>query len=109
VPERPQRPATQHDEVLVVDAEWRELMPDVLRIQRDTAASMAKALAAEDRKQLQFLAHRLYGGLATMGADWAAGESRALERGAMTAPLSEMEQRVRALRLFLERVRVESR
>ncbi len=97
------------DDIVVVDAEWEEVLPDVMRMQRETMDRLAQAVAAGDRKDVQFLAHRVYGGLATLGLQWAAHESRTLERTAQQAPMAELERRERALRDYLQRVRLETR
>jgi signal transduction histidine kinase/CheY-like chemotaxis protein/HPt (histidine-containing phosphotransfer) domain-containing protein len=97
------------DEQVVIDAEWAEVFPDFLRMQRETVDAMAGALAAGQRDQLRFLAHRAYGGLGAMGLHWAARQSRSLEHGAAQTALPELEQRVRALRAHLDRLRVEYR
>jgi DNA-binding response OmpR family regulator len=98
--------ATQPGEVVVVDAEWREVFPDFLRMQRETAEAMARALAAGAREDLQFLAHRAYGGLSAMGMDWAARQSRLLEQDALQGSTRELESRIEALREHLTRVRL---
>lgn len=105
----PHEPATAADEIVVVDPEWVEFFPDLMSYQRDTVEAMARALAAGDREDLQFLAHRAKGGLATMGLDWAARQSRVLERDALTAPAPELERVVAAMREHLVKVRLESR
>jgi CheY-like chemotaxis protein len=97
------------DDIVVVDAEWEEVLPDVMRMQRETVDRLAQAVAAGDRKDVQFLAHRVYGGLATLGLQWAAHESRTLERTAEHAPMAELEGRVRALRAYLHRVKLQTR
>ncbi|WP_299796194.1 response regulator [Ramlibacter sp.] len=97
------------DEIVVVDAEWEEVLPEVMRMQRETVDRLAQAVAAGDREDVQFLAHRVYGGLATLGLQWAAHESRTLERTAQHAPMAELEGRVQALRAYLNRVRLETR
>jgi signal transduction histidine kinase/DNA-binding response OmpR family regulator len=104
------RPATgsPDDEVVVVDPEWIEVFPGFMRLQRETADAMARALAAGDREDVQFLAHRAFGGLATMGLHSAARQSRAVEQDALHASKEELEQRIDALREHLRKVRVET-
>ncbi|WP_169420884.1 response regulator [Ramlibacter agri] len=105
----PHEPARPADEIVVVDPEWVEFFPDLMSYQRDTVEAMARALAAGDREDLQFLAHRAKGGLATMGLEWAARQSRLLERDALTAPATELEHIIAAMREHLVRVRLESK
>ncbi|MEJ8835395.1 response regulator [Ramlibacter sp. AN1133] len=97
------------DEQVVIDAEWAEVFPNFLQLQRETVDAMAGALAAGRRDELRFLAHRAYGALGAMGLNWAARQSRVLEHGAGDAALQELEQRVRALRAHLDRLQVEYR
>jgi signal transduction histidine kinase/CheY-like chemotaxis protein/HPt (histidine-containing phosphotransfer) domain-containing protein len=97
------------DEQVVIDAEWAEVFPNFLQLQRETVDAMATALAGERRDELRFLAHRAYGALGAMGLNWAARQSRALEHGAGDAALPELEQRVHALRAHLDRLQIEYR
>lgn len=99
--------AASPEEVVAVNPEWLEFFPGFLRSQRETVESMARALAAEDRKQVQFLAHRATGGLATLGLHWAARQSREVEQGALNASAEHLQQRIVALRSHLGRVRFE--
>jgi signal transduction histidine kinase/DNA-binding response OmpR family regulator len=101
------RASTPEDEVVVVDPDWVDVFPGFVHAQRETVESMARALAAGSRDQLQFLAHRAFGGLASMGLKWAAGKCRVLETDAQEAPLHELQQRIAALSEHLGRVRVE--
>jgi DNA-binding response OmpR family regulator len=101
------RASTPEDEVVVVDPDWVDVFPGFVHAQRETVESMARALAAGSRDQLQFLAHRAFGGLASMGLKWAAGQCRVLETDAQEAPLHELQQRIAALSEHLGRVRVE--
>jgi len=71
--------------------------------------AMGDALAAGQRDELRFLAHRAYGALGAMGLQWAARQSRALELGADTGALAELQQRARTLRQHLDRLQVEYR
>jgi DNA-binding response OmpR family regulator len=105
-----QRPATSTpgDEVVIIDPEWAEVFPGFMRMQRETVDAMARALAAGDREDVQFLAHRAYGGLATMGLHWAAGQSRVVEQDALAGAKEDLEKRIDALREHLRRVRVET-
>lgn len=96
------------DKILVVDPEWMAVFPGFLRAQRDTVDAMARALAADDREDVQFLAHRAYGGLASMGLDWASRQSRKIERAALRLPQEELERLIEQLREHLRRVRIES-
>jgi signal transduction histidine kinase/DNA-binding response OmpR family regulator len=96
------------DEVVVVDPEWLEVFPGFMRSQRETVEAMARALAAGDREDVQFLAHRAFGGLATMGLHWAARQSRVVEQEALQGGREELQRRIEALREHLRRVRVES-
>ena len=99
--------STLEDEVVVVDPEWLEVFPGFIRSQRETVDAMARALAAGDREDVQFLAHRAFGGLATMNLHWAARQSRVVEQDALHASSEELEHRIEALREHLRRVRVE--
>ncbi|MDB5860548.1 MAG: hybrid sensor histidine kinase/response regulator, partial [Ramlibacter sp.] len=105
---RPGVTSSPDDEVVVVDPEWIEVFPGFMRSQRETVDAMARALAAGDREDVQFLAHRAFGGLATMGLHWAARQSRVVEQDALVASKEELEQRIDALREHLRRVRVEA-
>jgi signal transduction histidine kinase/CheY-like chemotaxis protein len=100
--------STAADEIVVIDPEWMEVFPGFVRSQRDTVEAMARALAAGDREDVQFLAHRASGGLATMGLHWAARHSRVVEQDALDAPPEELEERIVALREHLRKVRIES-
>ncbi|HYE40589.1 MAG TPA: response regulator [Ramlibacter sp.] len=107
-PGTPRPPAPpEAEEVVPVNPEWLEFFPGFLRSQRETVESMARALAADDRKQMQFLAHRATGGLATLGLHWAARQSREVEQGALNASAEHLQQRIVALREHLARVRFE--
>jgi two-component system, sensor histidine kinase ChiS len=97
------------DEPVVVDAEWSEMFPEFLKLQREAVEAMATATAAGRREDLRFLAHRAYGALAAMGMDWAAGQSRSLEHDAQDAALPQLEAAIRALGEYLARVRIEYR
>ncbi|GAB3764727.1 hypothetical protein GCM10028796_20360 [Ramlibacter monticola] len=97
------------DEQVVIDAEWAEVFPGFLQLQRESAEAMAGAVSDGRREELRFLAHRAYGALGAMGLHWAARQSRILEYGAPGASLDELEEGVRALREHLDRLRVEYR
>jgi signal transduction histidine kinase/DNA-binding response OmpR family regulator len=101
-------PSTAADELVLIDPEWMEVFPGFVQAQRATVEAMAQALAAGDRGQVQFLAHRAYGGLASMGLAWAARQSRVLEQDAASAPVEELAGRIAALREHLGKVRVEA-
>lgn len=96
------------DEVVAVNPEWLDVFPGFVRSQRNTVEAMARALAAGDREDVQFLAHRAMGGLSLMGLHWAAGQSRAVEQDALQAPPEQLARRIDALREHLKRVRIES-
>jgi two-component system, sensor histidine kinase ChiS len=96
------------DEVIVVDPDWMEVFPGFLQSQRDTVEAMARALAAGDREDVQFLAHRAAGGLGTMGLHWASRQCRSLERDALGAAIETLERRIVALREHLRKVRIQS-
>ncbi|HET8746426.1 MAG TPA: response regulator [Ramlibacter sp.] len=97
------------DEQVVIDAEWAEVFPNFLQLQRETVDAMALALQAGRRDELRFLAHRAYGALGAMGLHWAARQSRLLEQGADEADLQELQRRVQDLRAHLDRLRVQYR
>jgi len=97
-----------HEERLVVDPEWAEAFPAFLHGYREAAEAMARALANDDRDDLRFLAHRLAGGLSAMGLHWGSGQSRSLERDALHGAREQLEERIRALREHLGRVRIET-
>ena len=101
-------PAPAGDKV-VIEREWEEVFPEFLRLQRETVENMAKALAADARQDLHFLAHRAYGGLAAMGLDWAARQSRIVERDALHAGPRDLEPLIEGLRQHLATVQVEYR
>jgi signal transduction histidine kinase/CheY-like chemotaxis protein len=96
------------DDIVVVQPEWIELFPGFVLSQRDTVEAMARALAAGDREDVKFLAHRATGGLATMGLQWAARQARMVEHGALHAPSTELGPAIEALRRHLKDVRIES-
>ena len=96
------------EEILAVDPEWAEAFPGFLQGYRATVEGMAQALAAGDREDLQFLAHRLAGGLSAMGLHWGADQARALERGAASGQREPLEGRIAALREHLARVRIQA-
>ncbi|HEX7889947.1 MAG TPA: response regulator [Ramlibacter sp.] len=95
------------DKILVVDPEWMAVFPGFLRAQRDTVEAMGRALAAGDREDVQFLAHRAFGGLASMGLDWASRHSRRIERNALQSPAEDLQRLIEQLREHLRRVRIE--
>jgi signal transduction histidine kinase/CheY-like chemotaxis protein len=101
----PPEPAQAGDEVVAVDADWIELFPGFLRSQRDTVEAMARALAAGDRDDVQFLAHRATGGLATMGLRWAARQCRVVEQDALRASQEQLQRCIDDLREHLRKVR----
>jgi signal transduction histidine kinase/CheY-like chemotaxis protein len=96
------------DEVIVVDPDWMEVFPGFVQSQRNTVEAMAGALAAGDREDVKFLAHRAGGGLGTMGLQWASRQCRIIERDALTAPVDSLERRIVGLREHLRNVRIES-
>ncbi|MDB5943603.1 MAG: hypothetical protein JWQ13_3169 [Ramlibacter sp.] len=96
------------DEIVVVEPAWIDIFPDFVNSQRDSVEAMARALAAGDREDVQFLAHRASGGLATMGLDWAARQCRILEREALEGPLQDLDRRILGLRQHLKNVRIGS-
>lgn len=96
------------DVVIVVDPEWKDFLhvfPEFLRTQRDTVEAMARALAAGDREEVRFLAHRIRGALLMMGVHWAARQSRVIEQGAPHASAQDIERSIQGLRDYLRRVR----
>lgn len=103
------RPESGSGEVVIlVDPEWKDFLsvfPEFLRTQRDTVDAMARALAAGDREEVRFLAHRIRGGLLMMGVHWAARQSRVIEQGALNAAAPEIERTILGLRDYLKRVR----
>lgn len=107
-------PAPAHDgpqdgeEILVVEPEWAEAFPAFLSGYRESVENMARALGDGDRSDLQFLAHRLAGGLSAMGLHWASRQSRSLEREAFEARTEHLDERIRALREHLGKVRIET-
>jgi signal transduction histidine kinase/ActR/RegA family two-component response regulator len=96
------------DEVIVVDPDWMEVFPGFVQTQRNTVEAMARALAAGDREDVQFLAHRAAGGLAAMGLQWAAQQARTVERDAPRAAPETLERIIAGLREHLRNVRIES-
>jgi HPt (histidine-containing phosphotransfer) domain-containing protein len=67
---------------------------------------MDRALAAGQREELQFVAHRAYGALAAMGLEWASAQSRAVELNALEGAPGEIASHIAALRDHLARVRI---
>jgi signal transduction histidine kinase/CheY-like chemotaxis protein len=102
-PAAPPQPA-QEDAVVRIDPEWIGYFPEFRRIQQENVAAMARALATGDRAQLAFVAHRAFGGLATMGLAWAATQTRFLEENARTLDESELTARVAVLQDYMVRV-----
>jgi HPt (histidine-containing phosphotransfer) domain-containing protein len=96
------------EEILVVDPEWAEAFPGFLRGYQDTVEGMARALADDDREDLQFMAHRIAGGLAAMGLHWAAEQARSIEREAPDGAQEALVTYLTALREHLARVRIEA-
>jgi signal transduction histidine kinase/DNA-binding response OmpR family regulator len=96
------------ENIIRVDPEWMEVFPGFVRAQRETVEAMARALAAGDRDDVQFLAHRAFGALAAMGMHWGARQSRSVERDALDAPSQQLEEKISALREHLRNVRIES-
>jgi CheY-like chemotaxis protein len=109
--EPPRPEAGTSDVVIQVDPEWKDFLnvfPEFLRTQRDTVDAMARALAAGDREEVRFLAHRIRGALLMMGVHWAARQSRAIEQRALHASAPEIERTIQGLRDYLKRVRFAS-
>ena len=100
--------STPEDELVVIDPEWMEVFPRFVQTQRKTMEQMAAALAAGDRADVQFLAHRATGGLATMGLHWAARHCRFVEQRALDAPVEDLQRRIAAVGEHLGRVRVQA-
>lgn len=100
--------AREAEQILVVDPEWAEAFPGFLRNYRDSVEGMARALAEEDREDLQFVAHRVSGGLSAMGLHWAARQARAIEHDAASSGRAALDARIAALREHLARVRIEA-
>ena len=91
---------------VIVDAEWRAVFPGFFQLQQQAADNMASALAAGQREELQFVAHRAYGALAAMGLEWASQQSRAVELNALQGAPAEIAPTIAALRDHLARVRI---
>jgi signal transduction histidine kinase/DNA-binding NarL/FixJ family response regulator len=98
--------APEGAEILKLEPEWAEAFPGFLQGFRATVESMARALAEGDRADLQFLAHRLAGGLSAMGLHWASRQGRILEQDAPHAQAQALQARIHALREHLAKVRV---
>ena len=92
--------------VITVEPEWVEVFPDFVKLQRETVEAMARALAAGERQDVQFLAHRATGGLATMGLHWAARQARFVENNALEAAAEELAHRIESLLEHLGKVRI---
>lgn len=78
-------PRTAGAAPVVIDREWEETLPRFLARQREAVEAMAAALAGDDRGEIQHLAHRVHGALATMGLRDAAHQARAIQRAAGAA------------------------
>ena len=104
VPRAAEPPADVED-VVRVRAEWVEIFPEFLRGQLETLDAMGRAVAAGDREQVRFLAHRAAGGLFTLKVNWAAYECRRIDEDALQAPPDDLARRIAALRRQLGTVR----
>jgi signal transduction histidine kinase/DNA-binding NarL/FixJ family response regulator len=100
--------STPDDELVVIDPEWMDVFPGFVQKQRQTVEQMATSLAAGDRADVQFLAHRATGGLATMGLHWAARHCRFVEQRALDAPAEDLQRRIAAVGEHLGKVRVQA-
>lgn len=106
LPAEVHQPSSEADEIITVEPEWAEVFPDFVKLQRETVEAMARALAAGERQDVQFLAHRATGGLATMGLNWAARQARFVENNALEAADEELQLRIDSLQEHLGKVRM---
>ncbi|TWO66962.1 response regulator [Caenimonas sedimenti] len=93
-------------DVVQVDSELADRIPEFLESRRQLVEAMEQALASGDREQLRGLAHRAGGGLALYGFQWAAWQSRQIETGAENGDPHELGQHVERLRDHLRTVQV---
>lgn len=85
------------DDVVHVDEDLADRVPEFLDSRRKLVEAMRAALATGDREQLRGLAHRAGGGLALYGFQWAAWQSRQIENGAAAGDHGELQQHIERL------------
>ena len=90
-----------------VDEDLKATLPDFLRSRGELLDEMPAALSAGDRTHFKRCAHRLAGSFALYGFAWAAAQCRAIEHDAQEGERRDLEQRVAAVRAYLDRVTVE--
>ena len=93
------------DEVLV-DPDIAGEIEGFLKSRRQLVEGMEAALKAARREELRGLAHRAGGGLALYGFQWAAAQSRDIEKGALAGEPAALQAGIDALREHLRTVRV---
>jgi CheY-like chemotaxis protein len=93
-------------DAVLLDPDLEAALPAFLASRREAIGEMRCALAAGDREGLRKLAHRLAGSFALYGFQWAAAQSRSLERDAPSDDAADLAARVEALGSHLDSVRV---
>src|SRR5439155_87015 len=94
-------------DTVLVDEDLKATLPDFLRSRGELLDEMPAALAAGDRTHFKRCAHRLAGSFALYGFAGAAAECRAIEHDAQEGERRDLEQRVAAVRAYLDRVTIE--
>src|SRR5262245_31160268 len=85
-----------------IDGELKASLPAFLASRRRMLDEMPGALREGDRARFRRLAHKLAGGFALYGLEWAAEECRRLERDAADGEVAELAKRALVVRKRLE-------
>jgi CheY-like chemotaxis protein len=93
-------------EPVLVDADLADALPGFLASRREMVAELSQALAAGSAEPARALAHKLAGSLALYGFQWAAEQSKMIEKRAREGRLEGLAGEVAALSRYLEGVRV---
>jgi CheY-like chemotaxis protein len=93
-------------DAVFVDPDLKDALPGFLESRREMADALARALVAGTAEAARALAHKLAGSLALYGFDWAAQQSRMIEKRARENRLEGLAGEAAALRRHLDGVRV---
>ncbi len=93
-------------EAVFLDPDLKDALPGFLESRRELAGALAQALAAGTAEPVRAMAHKLAGSFALYGFDWAAGQSRLIEKRARENRLDGLAGMVVDLRKHLDAVEI---
>ncbi|MGH7823358.1 MAG: Hpt domain-containing protein [Candidatus Binatia bacterium] len=92
--------------VIHVDPEIRDLIPDFLDNRRRDVAALADAVGARDFDAVYRLGHSLKGVGGGFGFDGISDIGRDIEGAALSKRLDDLEDRIQALRSYLDNLKL---